>query len=87
MHPSFVSRWTSSGGHLGPHCRRCEEQLRSANMVSTSPWRAANGTMLISMVGRTSMLLKSVHFDRAGGHGAAEALCKLCASCTGGQPW
>ena len=47
-------------------------------MDSTSPWRAANGTYLISMFGRISVELKTVEICRCGLQGAAEALCFVC---------
>ena len=43
-----------------------KEQLRTANMVPTSTWRAANGTYVIVIFGRTYALLKLVQFRRTG---------------------
>ena len=77
-HLSILGRWSGSGGRLGPRCRCCQEQFRTPKLVHTTPWRSADGTYLITMFGRTSVELKSMHFERAGGHGAAEALCLAC---------
>ena len=86
MHPSFVSRWSSFGGPLGICWWPCKEHSQSVNMAPTTPWRAANGTILITMFGLTSVLLKSVQFRRTGQHGAAEAHIMCCALRAGGQP-
>ena len=67
-HLSILGRWSGSGGRLGPRCRCCEEQLRTPNLDSTTRWRAADGTYLITMFGRTSVELKMVEFCRPGGH-------------------
>ena len=76
--PLHLSRWSSSGGHLGPRCRAGKKHENTANIISTSAWRAANGTHGIGIFGRTSEDLKSVQLRRTGRQGAAEALYVVC---------
>ena len=76
--PSVCRRWSSFGEQLGIRWRRCEEQLRTPNFDRTMRWRAAGGTYLINMFGLNPVLLKSMHFEKAGGHRAAEAQRLAC---------
>ena len=68
--PSIFSRWAVSRVQVAGAGRCCEEQFQTQKLVSTSPWRAADGMYLISMMNLNSEDLNSVQLrttNRQGG--------------------